>query len=98
MAGDILNPCRGRLCPGVWVGTVFTRFAVIWLRSRGVADKMAGGVAIMKALVKETKGKSYVYKDVPVPEPGPGELLVKPIKVGLCGSDIHFYDWTSGKQ
>lgn len=52
----------------------------------------------MKALVKETKDKSYVYKDVPVPEPGPGELLVKPIKVGLCGSDIHFYDWTSGKQ
>ena len=68
------------------------------MRSRGVADKMAGGAAIMKALVKETKGKSYVYKDVPVPEPGPGELLVKPIKVGLCGSDIHFYDWTSGKQ
>ena len=51
----------------------------------------------MKALVKETKEKSYVYKDVPVPEPGPGDLLVKPVKVGLCGSDIHFYEWTSGK-
>ena len=51
----------------------------------------------MKALVKENKERSYSYKDVPVPAPGPGELLVRPTKVGLCGSDIHFYDWTSGE-
>ena len=51
----------------------------------------------MKALVKENKERSYTYKDVPEPVPGPGDLLVRPTKVGLCGSDIHFYDWTSGE-
>ena len=51
----------------------------------------------MQALVKEAKGQqSYVYKQVDVPEPGPGELLVKVSRVGICGSDIHFYKWTSG--
>ena len=29
--------------------------------------------------------------DVPVPEPGPGEVLVRVSAVGLCGSDVHYY-------
>ncbi len=30
--------------------------------------------------------------DEPVPEPGPGELLVRVRAVGICGSDLHWYD------
>ncbi len=30
-------------------------------------------------------------KEVPMPEPGPGEVLVKIRAVGICGSDMHFY-------
>jgi L-iditol 2-dehydrogenase len=29
--------------------------------------------------------------DVPVPDPGPGEVLVRVTAVGLCGSDVHYY-------
>ena len=54
---------------------------------------MAG---FMKALVKEREGPSYVYKEVPIPRPGEGELLVKVTKVALCGSDIALYQWNNG--
>lgn len=47
----------------------------------------------MKALVKAKPGKSYEYKDVPVPQPGQGELLIKVNKVAICGSDITLYQW-----
>ena len=30
-------------------------------------------------------------EDVPVPEPGPKEVLVEIRAVGVCGSDIHYY-------
>jgi L-iditol 2-dehydrogenase len=29
--------------------------------------------------------------DLPAPEPGPGEVLVRVTAVGLCGSDVHYY-------
>jgi L-iditol 2-dehydrogenase len=31
-------------------------------------------------------------EDEPVPEPGPGEALVKVTAVGICGSDLHWWD------
>ena len=42
----------------------------------------------MKALVKQSEGKSYDYVDVPIPKPKDGELLVHVNKVAICGSDI----------
>jgi len=51
---------------------------------------------IMKALVKEEETSSYHYKDVPVPSPEEGDLLVKVKKVALCGSDIGLYQWNEG--
>jgi threonine dehydrogenase-like Zn-dependent dehydrogenase len=27
--------------------------------------------------------------DVPVPEPGPGQVLTKVLACGICGSDLH---------
>lgn len=41
----------------------------------------------MKALVLENVGK-LVYKDIPVPEPKEGEVLVRVKAAGICGSDI----------
>ena len=32
-------------------------------------------------------------RDVPEPEPGPGEVLVKVEAAGLCHSDLHIMDW-----
>ena len=31
-------------------------------------------------------------EDVPVPEPGPREVLVEVRAVGVCGSDVHYYE------
>ena len=34
------------------------------------------------------------FRNVPVPEPGRGEVLVKIVNIGICGSDIHVYHGT----
>lgn len=34
--------------------------------------------------------------DVPVPEPGPGQVLIKVAGVGVCHSDLHVMDWPAG--
>jgi propanol-preferring alcohol dehydrogenase len=35
-------------------------------------------------------------REVPVPEPGPGEVLLKVGGAGACHSDLHVMDWPSG--
>jgi len=35
--------------------------------------------------------KDVRTEDRPLPEPGPGEALVKVTAVGVCGSDVHYY-------
>lgn len=42
----------------------------------------------MKAAVKIDDSKTLALMDVPVPEPGPSEALVKVKTAGLCGSDV----------
>ena len=32
-----------------------------------------------------------IFREVPVPEPGKGQVLVKIMEIGICGSDIHVY-------
>lgn len=31
------------------------------------------------------------FQEAPVPEAGPGQVLIKMMKIGICGSDIHVY-------
>lgn len=38
--------------------------------------------------------KKIIYREVPVPEVGPDQVLVKIKKIGICGSDIHVYHGT----
>ena len=45
----------------------------------------------MKACVKPTNGKVEIV-DIAVPEPGPGEIIVKMSMATVCGSDMHFLD------
>ena len=58
--------------------------------------KMATIPKQMKALVKDKPEASYQYRDVPVPQPGDGELLVRVAKVALCGTDVQKYKWNEG--
>ncbi|WP_322174761.1 zinc-dependent alcohol dehydrogenase [Acutalibacter caecimuris] len=34
---------------------------------------------------------AIAFRQVPTPEPGPGEVLIKIMEIGVCGSDIHVY-------
>ena len=35
------------------------------------------------------RSRKLVVADIPLPEPGPGEVLVKTLACGICGSDLH---------
>lgn len=48
--------------------------------------------ATMKAAIVEEFGKPLVLKEVPVPEPGYGQVLVKVIASGVCHTDLHVRD------
>ena len=51
----------------------------------------------MKCLLKTTEAAGFELTDIDIPKPSSGELLVKVIKVGLCGSDIQLYKWSGSK-
>jgi L-iditol 2-dehydrogenase len=51
----------------------------------------------MKALVLEEYNK-FVYKDMPVPEIGAKEVLIEVKACGICGSDVHGMDGSSGRR
>jgi len=48
---------------------------------------------VMKAVVKTAPGPGMVYKEVPVPQIGPSDVLIKVRAVSICGTDLHIYRW-----
>jgi L-iditol 2-dehydrogenase len=51
----------------------------------------------MKALVLEEYNR-FEYKEVAQPEAGPGEVLIAVEACGICGSDVHGMDGSSGRR
>jgi threonine 3-dehydrogenase len=49
----------------------------------------------MRALVKETAGPGIVLREVPVPVCGPGDALIRVHFAGVCGTDLHIWEWDS---
>ncbi len=47
----------------------------------------------MKALVKAKAEPGIWMETVPVPEPGPNEVLIRIRKTAICGTDLHIYKW-----
>ncbi|WP_028920772.1 L-threonine 3-dehydrogenase [Pseudoxanthomonas suwonensis] len=54
--------------------------------------------ATMKALVKREATKGIWMEEVPVPEAGPNEVLIKVEKTAICGTDLHIYLWDEWSQ
>ncbi|HEY0920483.1 L-threonine 3-dehydrogenase [Devosia sp.] len=52
----------------------------------------------MKALVKARAERGIWMQDVPTPEIGPADVLVKVRKTGICGTDVHIYNWDEWAQ
>jgi len=46
----------------------------------------------MRAMVLEKQGEELKERELPVPEPGPGEVLVKVLACGVCRTDLHVVD------
>jgi propanol-preferring alcohol dehydrogenase len=46
----------------------------------------------MRAMVLEAQGRPLVAADLPDPEPGEGEILVKVAACGVCRTDLHVVD------
>ena len=53
----------------------------------GSERQRADGENHMRAALM--RNKKIVTADIPSPEPGPGEVLVKSLACGICGSDLH---------
>jgi len=51
----------------------------------------------MKALVL-TAPNRWVYQDVPPPEIGPDDVLIRVAACGICGSDVHGSDGSTGRR
>jgi len=52
----------------------------------------------MKALVKAKAEKGLWMRHEPVPEIGPDDVLIKINKTGICGTDIHIWNWDEWSQ
>jgi threonine 3-dehydrogenase len=53
---------------------------------------------LMKALVKATAGPGLEMMDVPMPEVGPMDVLIKIKKTSICGTDVHIWKWDAWAQ
>lgn len=47
----------------------------------------------MKALLKQTAGPGFVLRDVPEPVIRDDEVLIRVRRAGVCGTDVHIYQW-----
>jgi len=52
----------------------------------------------MKALVKAEAAPGLTLTDVPRPDPGSRDVLIQVDRTGICGTDLHIYNWDSWAQ
>jgi threonine 3-dehydrogenase len=52
----------------------------------------------MKALVKKEAKPGLWMEDVPKPEVGVNDVLIKIKKTSICGTDVHIYNWDEWAQ
>src|SRR3977135_4543092 len=52
----------------------------------------------MKALVKKKPDVGLWLDDVPIPAIGINDVLIKVLRTGICGTDLHIYKWDAWAQ
>jgi len=52
----------------------------------------------MKAIVKSKAEEGLWIEDVAEPEVGINDVLIKVLKTGICGTDVHIYNWDAWAQ
>ena len=52
----------------------------------------------VRALVKATAGPGFELRDVPQPTIRDNEVLIRVRRAGVCGTDVHIYEWDAWAQ
>ncbi len=52
----------------------------------------------MKALVKSKSAPGLWMEDVPKPKIGINDVLIRVLRAGICGTDLHIYQWDDWAQ
>ena len=52
----------------------------------------------MKALVKSKKEPGLWLDDIPMPKIGINDVLIRVNRTGICGTDVHIYNWDAWAQ
>lgn len=53
---------------------------------------------MMKALVKKEASTGLWLEDVPIPEYGINDVLIRVLRTAICGTDMHIYNWDEWAQ
>ncbi len=48
---------------------------------------------LMQAVVKSAAGPGFTLTQVPIPQIGPHDILLRTRATSICGTDIHIYNW-----
>ena len=52
----------------------------------------------MQALVKKERAPGLSLEEVPVPEVGEFDVLIRTLRSSICGTDVHIYEWDAWAQ
>lgn len=56
------------------------------------------GISCVKALVKSQRAPGLTLEDVPEPKIGINDVLIRVTHTGICGTDLHIFDWDEWAQ
>src|SRR5207247_5846945 len=84
--GRIADNSPSISAPGVRLAI---RAPKIMHRPQILSHRTALGGSVMKAAVVPAVSSSWQIKDVPQPQPGPNQVLVKMHASGICYTDVH---------
>jgi threonine 3-dehydrogenase len=62
------------------------------------ASRMSLMATKIKGLVKAKREPGIWMEQVPMPEIGPNDVLIKIKKTAICGTDLHIYNWDEWSQ
>ncbi len=74
------------VAPMILVGLIVRKWLVTGPDARGGDGRMTNRAAVL------TRAGEIVLEERATPTPGPREVLVEITSVGVCGSDIHYYE------
>ena len=96
------SPPSKAITPLFVQGSPRARLTRLRYSARGRAPVRAGGPTIgdrvVKAFVKAKAEPGLWLEDVPEPEVGINDVLIRVRKTGICGTDLHIHSWDAWAQ